>query len=127
MTCAGLLDYSGDRNPCPAPLTDPLFSRDRRTFLTVCTIEPPPGLEEVTDPFGGYRWGNKYGVKLWNFTSLSGQRLATRNLDFYVNAQVSRVKTIREAMAQDKFLRDAQKAAEQASDDEKTQSGRIAP
>src|SRR3569833_1366360 len=34
MTCDGLLGVDGARaNPCPAPLEEPLYSRDRHTFL----------------------------------------------------------------------------------------------
>src|SRR5665213_2382260 len=40
MTCDGLLNAEGTKaNPCPAPLEEPLYSRDRRTFLTVCRID----------------------------------------------------------------------------------------
>ncbi len=106
MTCAGLLDARvGFHNPCPAPLISPLFSRDRRTFLTVCIVSPHGwGVEQITD--------NPYGLKLDKFISLSGQPLKPSDVDFYINPTSSPVETIKEAITQDKFLRDAEKAAE---------------
>lgn len=115
MTCEGLLNHIEQyENPCPAPLNSPMVSRDRRTFLTVCTPHPrreasrrlairTPSLEEVDPPFS---------LRLENFTSLAGQPLRPYALNFYVDADSKPVQTMQEAMAQDKFLRDAQKAAE---------------
>jgi len=111
MTCKGLLDNADYPNPCPAPLTDPLFSRDRRTFLTICTIDPAK-IAPVNSLAPAV--GVPYGLKLANFTGLSGHLLKARNLIFYVNPLAPTVKTVKEAMAQDRFLRDALKAAEEA-------------
>ena len=121
MTCDGLLEnYTGYSTPCPPPLTNPLFSRDRRTFLTVCIVGKGPGRTAATD------WRSKYGsdfdsnglqiyrVRLKNFTGLSGQSMAPSDLDFYVDTSSPPVMTMQDAMVQDRFLRDAQKAAEQA-------------
>jgi hypothetical protein len=115
MTCVGLLDNrKGYPNPCPAPLTDPLFSRDRRTFLTVCVVdEAPPALGPTRVNTPGFQ-GQPYSLRLDHFTSLAGQPLEPRELHFYITSNSVAVRTIKEAIAQDKFLRDAQKAAEQA-------------
>jgi hypothetical protein len=113
MTCEGLLDKIADvPNPCPGPLTDPLFSRDRRTFLTVCVIDKDPRWEGMSS--SNAQFTARYGLQLANFTSLSGKPLKARALDFYVNPLAAPVKSVKEAMTQDRFLRDAQKAAEQA-------------
>ena len=114
MTCDGLLNHIEQyRNPCPAPLNAAMFSRDRRTFLTVCTLHPrreasrrlairTPSLEEVDPPLS---------LRLENFTSLAGQPLKPYALSFYVDADSQPAQSMQEAIAQDKFLRDAQKAA----------------
>jgi hypothetical protein len=91
MTCDGLLDSVLDGlNPCPAPLLAPLFSRDRRTFVTVCRIEG----------------GNRYGLRLDRFTSLAGHPLGLRYLAF-ATSQDRPIASIRDAMVQDEFLREA--------------------
>ena len=91
MTCDGLLDIHAPLpNPCPAPLRDPLFSRDRRTFLTVCSIGK----------------GGHYGLRLNHFTSLAGRSSEPYELVFDTSAS-SEVASIDEAVAQDEWLRQA--------------------
>ena len=124
MTCVGLLNNrKGYLNPCPAPLYSPMFSRDRRTFLTVCRVNLPlgavhngsaphrgPGLyNPAFDPNAGV--AADFGLRLEEFTSLSGQPLAPSDLNFKIDPNSRLVETMQEAMAQDEFLRDAQKLA----------------
>jgi len=121
MSCIGLLDNrKGYPNPCPAPLQEPLFSRDRRTFLTVCVIEPDPysapaeGSRISTSANGFVIAGQTFGLRLDRFTSLSGRPFKPSDFEFTVDVSARPVENLREAMAQDRFLRDAQKAAEKA-------------
>ncbi len=122
MTCDGLLNRIAHyENPCPAPLNAAMFSRDRRTFLTVCILHPrreasrrlafrTPAAGEV-DP---QEVDASFSLRLENFTSLAGQPLKPYALIFYIDQDAQPVQTMQDAMAQDKFLRDAQKAAERS-------------
>jgi hypothetical protein len=117
MTCMGLLDNVGPYpDPCPAPLRFPMVSRDRRTFLTVCNVQVdrPINVSRTTSVQLGRRDSPRFGLRLANFISAAGQPLDDTDLDFYVDPSSEPVRTMREAMAQDKFLRDAEKAAEYA-------------
>ena len=120
MTCEGLLDLAaGYPNPCPAPLTNPLFSRDRRTFLTVCVVGD--GQDKAQSDWRKDKTAVLcggclvvYRLRLDRFTSLSGKPLEPLTVEFKVDPASRPVRTMKEAMAQDTFLRNAQKAAERA-------------
>jgi hypothetical protein len=94
MMCGGVLGADGIRaNPCPPPLEDPLYSRDRRTFLTVCRID-----------------GNgAYGLKLTGFTSVTGQQADTANLSFQTSGDAP-VASAEEALARDEWMKTGGKA-----------------
>ena len=91
MTCLGLLqNHVPLPNPCPSPLRAPMISRDKRTFLTVCTIEA----------------SRHYGLWLDNFTSVGGRTRPPYELVFD-SSDHGDIATVQEAMAQDKWLRKA--------------------
>jgi hypothetical protein len=94
MTCQGLLGIDGARaNPCPAPLEEPLYSRDRHTFLTVCRID-----------------GNgNYGLELKGFTSVTGQVAEPDELAFQTSDDEP-VASIDDALARDAYLKTGGKA-----------------
>jgi hypothetical protein len=88
MTCAGVLDSEGYRpNPCPAPLTEPMISHDRRTFLTVCMTE------------ANYR----YGIRLRRFESLAGRPAPPSKLEFETSL-ARPTRTVEQALAQDPWM-----------------------
>lgn len=96
MTCEGLLDNHAPLvNPCPAPLHEPLRSFDRRTFLTVCKIDK-------STHYG--LWLNRDDQR--RFTSLAGRSAAANELVFDTSAGPE-ITSIDEALAQDKWLREA--------------------
>jgi hypothetical protein len=94
MTCQGLLGIDEAKaNPCPAPLEEPLYSRDRHTFLTVCRID-----------------GNgSYGLKLTGFSSVTGQIAEPDELTFQTSDEEP-VASIDDALARDAYLKTGGKA-----------------
>jgi len=104
MACPGLLDADFRiPNPCPAPLIDPVISKDRRTFLSICVVEPNvryaiwlnhwAPLVERAATSTATRW-----------TNLAGHQLAAREITFTTSGE-GRVRTVRDAIAEDPFLR----------------------
>lgn len=90
MTCDGLLLADlPNLNPCPSPLEDPLFSRDRRTFLTVCRISR----------------AQRYGLQLQGFRSLTGHGVDPGELAF-TTSDGAPVASVDEALGQDRWLAD---------------------
>ncbi len=88
MTCDGLLDaHLTFFNPCPQPLNDPMISRDRRTFLTVCRVAED----------------KHYGLWLHLFRSLAGRPAKSSELVF-ATERGSRIGSVEEAIAQDPWL-----------------------
>jgi hypothetical protein len=98
MACMGVLEPVLSLgllidNPCPAPLIDPVISKDRRTFMTVCLVQPS----------GRYGvWLDFNSTKRW--TSLAGHKLAPRQILFSTSGG-AKVRTLRDAIAEDPFLR----------------------
>jgi hypothetical protein len=96
MACAGLLDnHSVLDNPCPAPLREPVISRDRRTFLTVCRVDK----------------NTHYGLWLnhrpeLRFTSLAGRTSDADELVFDTSDGPPAA-TVEEAIAEDGWLKQA--------------------
>jgi hypothetical protein len=91
MTCDGLLNvHAFFPDPCPKPLRDPVISRDRRTFLTVCQIDG----------------GKRYGLRLNRFTSMAGRRAPPIELVFDTSPE-TKTASIEEAITQDPWLRQA--------------------
>jgi hypothetical protein len=95
MACAGLIGaHAPLKNPCPAPLRDPVISRDKRTFLTVCAVQK----------------GRHYGLWLGDndhlrFTSLAGHSLKRQELLFETSDDVE-VASLGEAMMQDQGMQE---------------------
>ncbi len=88
MTCIGLLDTDGMLpNPCPAPLSEPMISRDRRTFLTVCMIME----------------NRRYGMRLHRFMSLAGHTANVSELVFDTSTAAP-ASTVGEALVQDRWM-----------------------
>jgi hypothetical protein len=88
MTCDGLLDgHLTFLDPCPQPLSDPMISRDRRTFLTLCRVDG----------------GKRYGLWLHLFRSLAGRPAKPSELVFDTE-RTSRIGSVEEAIAQDPWL-----------------------
>lgn len=88
MACAGLADkHALALNPCPAPLREPVISRDRHTFLTVCQVAP----------------SKHYGLWLKRFTSLAGHPSSPYELVFDT-APEPQVATVEDAIAEDAWL-----------------------
>ncbi|HEX4098862.1 MAG TPA: hypothetical protein VHX64_19190 [Caulobacteraceae bacterium] len=93
MACMGVLEpVLLVDNPCPAPLIDPVISKDRRTFMTVCLVQP-------SDRYGV--WLDFNSTKRW--TSLAGHRLSPRQILFSTSSG-AKVRTLRDAIAEDPFL-----------------------
>jgi hypothetical protein len=91
MTCLGLLqNHLPFPDPCPPPLRQPMISRDKRTFLTVCMVEA----------------NRHYGLWLDNFASVGGRTLPPYELVFD-SSDRSDIATLEEAVAQDTWLRKA--------------------
>jgi hypothetical protein len=94
MTCDGMLDaHLTFFDPCPQPLSDPMISRDRRTFLTVCRVDED----------------KHYGLWLHLFRSLAGRPAKSSELVF-ATERGSRIGTVEEAIAQDPWLLQASAA-----------------
>ena len=88
MTCPGVLDVDKALpNPCPAPLVEPMISKDRRTFLTVCMIME----------------NRRYGMKLHHFMSVAGRTADLAELVFETSAAAPAA-TVGEALAQDRWM-----------------------
>jgi hypothetical protein len=100
MTCDGLLDgHDGLLDPCPTPLNDPVISKDRRSFLTVCVLKP----------------ASHYGIWLnhslyHRFTSIGGHELDAQEFVFDTSA-APELTTVKDALAEDKDLEAATKTA----------------
>jgi hypothetical protein len=91
MTCVGVLqNHIPLPDPCPPPLREPMISRDKRTFLTVCMVEA----------------NRHYGLWLKDFTSLGGRSPPSYEMVFDTSdkADITRVE---EAVAEDEWLRRA--------------------
>ena len=94
MACPGLLDQVPKyANPCPAPLVDPVISKDRRTFLTVCVLRPGV-LYGV--------WLNNGGPPRWK--SLAGHAVGPHMISFRTTSG-DKVENVHDAIEQDAFLR----------------------
>jgi hypothetical protein len=90
MTCDGVIRRVGGlAYPCPLPLKSPMISRDRRTFLTVCKVEP----------------GNMYGVVVEGFTSLSGHAFKPRQIQIGLLPGGGEITTLEQAINEDRELR----------------------
>jgi hypothetical protein len=75
---------------------------------------PPTGSRLDTSFDGGKTVGVVFGLRLDRFTSLSGKPMNPSDFEFTIDPDARPVGNLREAMAQDRFLRDAQKAADKA-------------
>jgi hypothetical protein len=109
MACPGLIDADFPTpNPCPAPLIDPVISKDRRTFLTICVVKPHtrygvwlnrggegPDRQELLETYSrrGARW-----------TNLAGHELGPHEITFTTSDDPV-VGAVHEAIAEDPFLR----------------------
>jgi hypothetical protein len=94
MTCIGLLKGREPfPDPCPPPLRSPMISRDKRTFLTVCTIEA----------------NRHYRLWLKNFTSLGGRSPPSYEMVFDTS-NTEDITKVEEAVAEDQWLQQASAA-----------------
>jgi hypothetical protein len=94
MTCIGLLQgHDPIPDPCPPPLREPMISRDKRTFLTVCMVEA----------------NRHYGLWLRNFTSLGGRSPSSYEMVFNTSNKEDITK-VEEAVAEDSWLQQASAA-----------------
>ncbi len=97
VACPVLLKRDGRfADPCPYPVPASMVSKDRRTFLAVCVVQPKA----------------RYGMWL-NATSLAGQRLEPRDLVFDTSGDET-VRVIRDAVAEDPVLQTMAGAAPDA-------------
>ena len=104
MACPGTIGADFPiANPCPAPLIDPVISKDRRTFLTICVV------------------GAKLRYAIWlnrsrlaplvgaatstaiRWTSLAGHHVTDQEITFTTSGG-EKVRTVHDAIAEDPFL-----------------------
>ncbi|HEX4098309.1 MAG TPA: Ig-like domain-containing protein [Caulobacteraceae bacterium] len=105
MACSALIDGPVlTDNPCPAPLVDPVISRDRRTFMTVCAVQP-------NSHYGIWLDGPSSPPPRW--TDLAGHELASRQINFTTSGG-AKVSAIKDAIAEDPVLK---AMIDQGSDD----------
>lgn len=105
MACPGTLGADFPiANPCPAPLIDPVISKDRRTFLTICVVGAKlryaiwlnrsrvNPLVERAAASTAIRW-----------TSLAGHHVTDQEITFTTSGG-EKVRTVHDAIAEDPFL-----------------------
>jgi hypothetical protein len=98
MTCKGFLATDFPlKFPCPNPLPGSLMTYDKRTFFTLCDASP----------------GTRYGIQLTGFRSLDGKLFAGEELAFETSRD-RRARTQTEAMAEDDWIAQAERAADAA-------------
>ncbi len=104
MACPGFLDADFPiLDPCPAPLMDPVISKDRRTFMTICVVGPhlKYGLWLNRSEEDGV-WPSRNPAQRW--TSLAGHLLAPHEINFSTSKDAP-VGTVEAAIDEDPFLR----------------------
>jgi hypothetical protein len=111
MACPGVND--GDLPICPTPLIDPVISADRRTFLTICVARSEGRYSIRLNSERGRRSlsadehmtvsASQRPRGRW--TSLAGRQAVSQEITFTTTNDET-VQTIRDAIAEDPFLRD---------------------